>query len=62
MFLLYFIEKYLRTSLRTSEAKIARKIRTSRLSEKKDVLIRKKGVMKKSDHVCVKFDNMLVSE
>ena len=42
MFLLYFIQKYLRTSIRTSEAEIAGKIRTSRLSEKKGVLIRKK--------------------
>ena len=33
--------KYLRTSIRTSEAEIAEKIRTSRLSEKKGVLIKK---------------------
>ena len=44
MFLSYFIQKYLRTSIRTSEAEIAKKIRTSRLSEKRGVLIRKKGV------------------
>ena len=41
-FLSYFIQKYLRTSIRTSEAEIAGKIRTSRLSEKKGVLIKKK--------------------
>ena len=37
-----FYIKYLRTSIRTSEAEIAEKIRTSRLSEKKGVLIKKK--------------------
>ena len=42
MFLLYFIPKYLRTSIRTSEPEIAGKIRTSRLSEKKGVLIKRK--------------------
>ena len=46
MFLLYFIEKYLRTSIRISEAKIAGKIRTSRLSKKKGVLIKKKVYLK----------------
>ena len=42
---LIFIVKYLRTSIRTFEAKIAEKIRTSSLGEKLGVLIKKKGVM-----------------
>ena len=36
-----FCIEYLRTSIRTFEAEIAKKIRTSRLSEKKGVLIKK---------------------
>ena len=37
--------KYLRTLIRTFEAEIAEKIRTSSLGEKLGVLIKKKGVL-----------------
>ena len=44
MFLIYFIQKYLKTSIRTSEAEKAGKIRASRLSEKKGCSYKKKKV------------------